>query len=452
MSFHPEKVTSLSAFMNSDHVGTLFNADPLEFAYEDTWLEHPAATPVHPLIPLQPGRHSSAQLHAFFENLLPEGDQRKIVSLRYHVTTVFGLLATVGGDTAGSVVLLPTGQVPQPPAYELMTWDQVNTLLHDSGALAESKADDESEDEIDHGVRVTISGAQRKILLSLNAAGEPLRPLGTTPSTFIVKPDIERAQVKVFASAFNETVVMRAARICQLPTAVVAYQPLIRSCMITRYDRIQNEDETLRRIWQADFCQLAGKPSTVKYEIDGGLSFKECYDLLKENSVAPAIDLINLLRWLFFNLYVGNNDSHSKNLALLSEPQGLRLAPFYDLMCTGVYSGLGRNFAFQIGGEFHPGKIERNHIEALSESIGVAPKFMFSTAEKMARQVEAAIPEAIRWVTSDLGHIGHSESVLGTRISQYIASNVKKMKSRIFPSVEETMVDDDDPDESNHPS
>ncbi len=437
MSFHPERVTELSVFMNSDRVGTLYNADPLEFAYDDAWLAHPAATPLHLLIPLQPGKVSSPHIHAFFENLLPEGEQRKIVNLRYHVTTVFGLLATVGGDTAGSVVLLPAGQVPEPPAYERITWDQVNAILHDAGALAASHPGDDSEDEIDPGVRVTISGAQRKILLSLNAEGEPLRPLGTIPSTYILKPDIERTDAKVFASAFNETIVMRAARICQLPTAEVAYQPLVRACMITRYDRVMSDDETLRRLWQADFCQVAGVPSTVKYEFDGGPSFKDCYELLKKSSVAPANDLLNLLRWLFFNLYVGNNDSHAKNLALLAMPEGLRLAPFYDLMCTSVYSGLGKNFAFKIGEEFHSGKIERKHIEALAVSLGVAPKFMFSMAEKMARQVEGAIPEAIRGLRSDLGQLGHNEQILATRIEQTVTSNVKKMRARIFGGADE---------------
>ena len=437
MSFNPERVTELSVFMNGDRVGTLYNAEPLEFAYDDAWLTHPAATPLNLLVPLQSGRVSSSHIHAFFENLLPEGGQRKIISLRYHVTTVFGLLATVGGDTAGSIVLLPVGSVSEPPAYERTTWEQINAILHDAGALTASQPGDDSVDETDPGARVTISGAQRKILLSVNAKGEPLRPLGTSPSTHILKPDIERIDASIFASAFNETIVMQAARICQLPTAEVAYQPLTRACVITRYDRVMNADGTLRRIWQADFCQVAGVSSTAKYEFDGGPSFKDCYELLKRNSAVPANDLINLLRWLFFNLYVGNNDSHAKNLALLAAPEGLRLAPFYDLMCTSVYSGLGKNFAFNIGGELHSGKIERKHIETLAVSLGVAPKFMFSTAEKMARQVERAIPEAIRLLRNDLGQLGPSEEILATRIEQKVTRNVKKMRVRILDGTNE---------------
>ncbi len=110
------------------------------------------------------------------------------------------------------------------------------------------------------------------------------------------------------------------------------------------------EDGRLIRLAQTDLCQLAGKPSEVKYETDGGPGFVECFKLVSQYSVMPAVDQRSLLKWLFFNLYTGNNDSHAKNLALLNTKSGLRLAPFYDLMCTRLYSGLGRHFAFQFGG------------------------------------------------------------------------------------------------------
>ena len=87
-----------------------------------------------------------------------------------------------------------------------------------------------------------------------------------------------------------------------------------------RYDRVRDSNGTLNRLWQADFCQLAGKPSDCKYEADGGPTFKDCFDLLTAHSVRPALDQRNLLRWLFFNLYVGNNDTHAKNIAILNTP------------------------------------------------------------------------------------------------------------------------------------
>lgn len=86
-------------------VGTLYRSEPLAFSYCASWLANAAATPLHPAIPLGEGRIDTPYVAAFFENLLPEGDQRELISLREQVTTVFGLLSRVGGESAGAEVL-----------------------------------------------------------------------------------------------------------------------------------------------------------------------------------------------------------------------------------------------------------------------------------------------------------------------------------------------------------
>ena len=113
----------LSVFMDQAHVGSLYNEHPLAFSYDKSCLALPNARPIDPLIPLGSDRIATPYVHAFFENLLPEGDQRKLISMRHHVSSIFGLLFEVGGDTAGAFVLLPDGQVPQPPLYKAMTWE-----------------------------------------------------------------------------------------------------------------------------------------------------------------------------------------------------------------------------------------------------------------------------------------------------------------------------------------
>ena len=203
---------------------------------------------------------------------------------------------------------------------------------------------------------MSLSGAQFKLLLYVDEDGNPARPMGNAPSTHILKPDIQRSDIKVFASSVNETIIMLAADKCGLQTAKVAYQSNTRACLVERYDRERQPDGSLKRIWQADFCQMLAKPSDVKYEAEGGPTFKDCYDLLGASAL-PAVDRLQLLRWLFFNLCAGNDDSHAKNLSIIATPKGLRLAPFYDMMCTRVYPGLAAKFAFEIAGETEPGKI-----------------------------------------------------------------------------------------------
>jgi len=66
-------------------------------------------------------------------------------------------------------------------------------------------------------------------------------------------------------------------------------------------------------------------------------------------------DQCHVVRRVFSNLCVGNNDSHVKNLSIFSVPgQGVRLTPFYDLMCTRLDPGPSTGFAFEIGGEVRP--------------------------------------------------------------------------------------------------
>ena len=276
--------------------------------------------------------------------------------------------------------------------------------------------------------RISISGAQVKMLLSIGEDGQPLRPMGTTPSTHILKPDMVRTELKIWASAVNETIVMRAAQICGMPTARVSYQPIVRACLVKRYDRSLEADGTLKRLWQADFCQLVGLPSDTKYESDGGPTFKECFDILSRHTVMPAHDQRNLLRWLVFNLAVGNNDSHAKNLSILSTPDGLRLAPFYDLLSTRVYNGLGPHFVFSVGGEFNPGKVDKSHLLALGATLNIAPKYLIKIASETIDRVLSAVPRAAEEISPLLSN---SEKVLVERLQLKILGIAKKVQNRL---------------------
>jgi serine/threonine-protein kinase HipA len=44
-----------------------------------------------------------------------------------------------------------------------------------------------------------------------------------------------------------------------------------------------------------------------------------------------------LFRWLVFNLLVGNDDCHLKNLSFIVDAGSITLAPHYDMLATGVF-------------------------------------------------------------------------------------------------------------------
>ena len=66
---------------------------------------------------------------------------------------------------------------------------------------------------------------------------------------------------------------------------------------------------------------------------------------------------------MFFNVDLGNNDGHARNLPICSVPgQGVALTPFYHLICTSLQRGLAPEFAFAIGGEARPGEMSTDHL------------------------------------------------------------------------------------------
>ncbi len=89
----------------------------------------------------------------------------------------------------------------------------------------------------------------------------------------------------------------------------------------------------------------------MKYQADCGPDLKACFDLVRAYSANPIKDLHQLLDWVFFNALIGNMDAHAKNLSFIYQGKQIRLAPFYDMMCTDIYEDLSQKMAMKIGGE-----------------------------------------------------------------------------------------------------
>lgn len=410
----------LDVWYGNELVGTVHDSTPLAFEYAPGWLAGGQRMSLA-TISLQPGRQDSAAVQAFFENLLPEGDLREYLAAQRKASTLFSLLLEVAGDTAGACVLVPPGQKPEPPRYEATTWEAIAAII---GKRSASAIDLQGE-----GARISLAGAQDKTSIAIFDDGVPRLPKGTSPSTHILKPNIRRL-AKVWHSAANEAIVMRAAALCGLPTAEVFYEPHTESCVVRRFDRMVRPDGTLARLVQYDLCQLAGTLSDRKYEKEGGPGLAACAELVRRYSAQPAPDLRNLVRWVFFNLYVGNNDSHAKNLSLYSVPgQGVRLTPFYDLMCTRLYPGLSPEFAFAIGGEVRPGELGAEHLTLLARQLGMQPRYLKQQAADVAARLPAAMSQAVQQIAPGLSP---SARTLAERLEKFVASSTKKIAARLI--------------------
>jgi serine/threonine-protein kinase HipA len=416
MRLRPDR---LDIFYGTELVGSVHNSEPLTFEYAPVWLGGSRRMTLA-TVPLQAGRQANPQVQAFFENLLPEGELRDYLAAQRKASTLFSLLLEVAGDTAGAFVLVAPGQAPGPARYEATSWPAIAALLARRSASAI--------DIHGRGARISLAGAQDKTSIALFDDGVPRLPEGTSPSTHILKPNIRRL-AKVWHSAANEAIVMRAAALAELPTAEVFYEPHTEACVVRRFDRRQRPDGTLARLVQYDLCQLAGTVSHRKYEKEGGPGLTACAELIRRYSTQPAVDLRHLVRWMFFNLYVGNNDSHAKNLSIYSVPGlGVTLTPFYDLMCTRLYPGLSPEFAFAIGGEVRPGGMTSQHLALLAKQLGMQPRFLVQQAQDMADRLPRAMGQAVQAIAPALSP---SAQALAERLDRFVLSCTKKLATRL---------------------
>ncbi|HEY4187990.1 MAG TPA: HipA domain-containing protein [Polyangia bacterium] len=210
----------------------------------------------------------------------------------------------------------------------------------------------------------------------------------------------------------NELFVTRLAGLCALPTVMAELRTIGKSrhLLVRRYDRVVDVDGTIHRLHQEDFCQALGVAPARKYEQEGGPRFDQCFGLVEAASVEPALDTRSLLRWLVFNLIVGNADGHAKNLSLLFSPNGARLASFYDLLCTATYPAVATRLAMSIHGKADPGQISGIDWRALAASIKVG-KYLENVVVELVEELPQNARQLSRTLESEYGSIGIAESI-----------------------------------------
>ena len=350
----------------------------ISFAYSVEWLKSEHARPLSVSLPLREDAFDERRCAPFFGGLLPEEHNREIVAANLGITAKndFAMLREIGGECAGAVSLIPIEKSPTSACtdYEIITEADLIALLDQlpQRPLLAGKAE----------IRLSLAGAQSKVALRVTDSGYAL-PLNESPSTHIIKPQLER----FLGLVDNEAYCLKLAAAAGLntcdarPKQFGSHQCLL----VTRYDRTFGKD-TIGRHHQEDFCQALGISSRTKYQNEGGPGLADCFNLVRAVSANPAKDLIQLFNAVLFNYLIGNNDAHGKNFSLLYESttngHATRLAPFYDLASTAIYPELSAKMAMKIGKAYQPDALRLSDWEAAWNGIG----FSKSQARKQALQ------------------------------------------------------------------
>ena len=396
-------------------VGTLSSNNVFEliFTYDESYRSKPNAAPLSLSLPLSRAFFDTEETLPFFEGLLPEGPALESIARELHVSALapLDLLRLLGAEAIGAVRIGEEEELRHiGSGYTLLTNEDIDLLSEKSELVAAGYL---------KKAKLSLAGAQHKVGLYANDDSLGIRsyfiPDGVAASTHIIKT-VNRSFEGI---VFNECYCAALARACGLPvpdTEIInAAQPML---AIKRFDRVINESCRIYdglpgplRLHQEDFSQALGIDLTKKYEAGDNDYPKLISELIRTASANPLKDIEALALSMVFNYLIGNCDNHLKNLSLLysEDYQTIRLAPFYDVLCTTMYR-LDREMGLRLGSTRLIDQVNREDFALLGSSIGVSPHRMLGLLDDMRERLDLALKSGI--AEGQLGGYETADSVV----------------------------------------
>lgn len=326
----------LNAFLNGQLVGRISEGNDLwTFEYDAAWAAGPDSFDLAPGLPRQgsaegqPGLirdgGSLRPVQWYFDNLLPEGALREAVIKEAGLKgdDAFALLAWLGAESAGSLVLLPPGaQAPTEGELQALADEALSGRIRNMARVSLSSGAPK---------RMSVAGAQPKLLV-VYRNGQLFEPVGAEPSTHILKPNHPGEDYP--SSVINEYLVVKlAGKVGLAPPAVYRRYVPEPVYIIERFDRKQDARGRTQRRHIIDACQLLNKSRNFKNTSASLKTLAQCIELCRNRAAAR----LGIYRWLMFNVLVGNDDNHLKNISFRVSTEGVELSPPYDMLCTAAY-------------------------------------------------------------------------------------------------------------------
>ena len=212
-------------------------------------------------------------------------------------------------------------------------------------------------------------------------------PLGSTPSTHILKPVPLTddgtpkypglAEVEYFCmQVARDMAELNSSRTTGLGFRVPKTEMIDigsrTAILVERYDR-HTVGGVTRRIHQEDACQVLGILPGAKYQRlpEGPPSFRLIAEALNRWGTDPVLDQRALLQALTFTVLCGNADLHAKNVSYLHH-EGFRLAPLYDIVSTRLYESVDLEMGMRVGTKLFVDEVRATDLveEAASWALG----------------------------------------------------------------------------------
>jgi serine/threonine-protein kinase HipA len=385
---------TLVGYLNDRRIGTLSEGNDLwTLEYDPVWAAAPDSFDLSPALPRSTLLHQDGgtdrPVQWYFDNLLPEEQMREALSKEAGIRgdDAFALLEYLGAESAGSLVLLPPDKsVNEPGGLKPLSDEEISRRIRDLPRATLSSGAPK---------RMSLAGAKNKLLV-VYRKGELFEPIGSEPSTHILKPNHVSGDYP--ASVINEYFVMSLAHEIGLsvPPVFRRYTP-DPIYLVERFDRRVDAEGRTQRRHIIDACQLLNKSRVFKYQTATLPTLAQIVGYCR-NRVSTRLELY---RWLVFNLLVANGDNHLKNLSFRVSAEGIEFAPAYDLLSTGAYHTRAfaneradwpaAHLAIPLPGATTFAQVNRNSILSAGESLGLPRRVGERELDRLIRHLPDAL-------------------------------------------------------------
>jgi serine/threonine-protein kinase HipA len=321
-----------------------------QFVYDSDYLCHPEAVALSPTMDLTDIILVENKIFNVFEQLIPEGIDRKLLERKANSANDFDLLLFlqhIYGDFQFSKTPL---QFDKYYSHQIHYADIKNKLLGQNifpNILnLEIRLDDKVLFPNQNGlIEVSqifpsgLSGYQHKFsvivennLIRQAEANEnayyffkPYHPNKANPNNDFYFPHL----------AINEHLFMTFAKNelgFDVPWTGIVKRQIDKEYhyIIKRFDRYNGT-----KIAHSEFATLLGLNSEYKYKTTSEKMFKRI-----KNILTLSEERLTLLNYYFYSMLIVNEDMHTKNLAVRLDEKIIRMAPLYDIATTAIYQNV----------------------------------------------------------------------------------------------------------------
>jgi serine/threonine-protein kinase HipA len=423
---------SLAVYLSNKQIAELsLIDDKLYWHYGQEWQQ--TGYPLSPHLSLN-NTIPSENVQRFLRNLMPEGNGFDELLRSFHLSkyNTFGLIKALGQDIPGALIILPPQEmIHDEPLFRPITDAELEERLE--------KREVYSLIIWDAKPRLSSAGVQDKINVLINEQGQLGFGEGSLCSTHILK--FEKQQLSHLV--LNEFLTMQLAKECGLIVADVKLRRYgnYSTLLVDRFDRKFISMESIKRHHIIDGCQALNLPPEYKYErifgsgrgvahIRDGASYEKIFQFANR-CVNPSVTKLRILDWALFNALVFNCDVHGKNISFFVDNDGIRLAPYYDLVNIKMYPEFEQEMAMAFGDEFNGDEITAYHLADFAECCQINRMLVARRLKTLANKLSLVLKNEYKLQTKtkdEMDYFKQYKSLILTRC-HYLLDQADLIKS-----------------------